>query len=150
MNKLKFGWAEENITPDKKVALSGQFAERISEYVEKPITVTALSILSENDHVVFVSCDLVGAPANLIDAARERFNNNSLGIDPMKIILNAIHTHTGPEFPRMQRTTLPFLSSTPKKLIKDFLPEGKKYIERILSLRFVSLKMSHRSYDLYR
>lgn len=130
MNKLKFGWAEENITPDKKVALSGQFAERISEYVEKPITVTALSILSENDHVVFVSCDLVGAPANLIDAARERFNNNSLGIDPMKIILNAIHTHTGPEFPRMQRTTLPFLSSTPKKLIKDFLPEGKKYIEK--------------------
>ncbi len=129
-NKLKFGWAEEDITPSKKVALAGQFAERISEYVEKPITVTALSIKSQDDHVVFVSCDLVGAPANLIDAVRENFKNNTFGIDPMKIILNAIHTHTGPEYPRTQRTALPFLSSTPKKIITSFLPKGKKYVEK--------------------
>ena len=44
MKKILFGWAEEDITPEKKVALSGQFAERISEGVEKPITVTALSM----------------------------------------------------------------------------------------------------------
>mgnify|MGYP001305377686 FL=1 len=31
MSKLKFGWAEQSITPDKKVSLAGQFAERISE-----------------------------------------------------------------------------------------------------------------------
>ena len=42
MNKLKIGWSEISITPDKKVSLAGQFAERISEYVEKPITATAL------------------------------------------------------------------------------------------------------------
>ena len=130
MSKILFGWAEEDITQKKKVALSGQFAERISEYVEKPITVTALSILSDDDHVVFVSCDLVGAPANLIDEVRNKLKDNSMGIDPMKIILNAIHTHTGPEFPRMQRTKLPFLSSTPKKIIKSLLPEGKRYIEK--------------------
>ena len=49
MSKLKFGWAEQSITPDKKVSLAGQFAERISEYVEKPICVTALAISSETD-----------------------------------------------------------------------------------------------------
>ena len=35
MSKHNFGWAEVNITPDKKVSLAGQFAERISQYVEK-------------------------------------------------------------------------------------------------------------------
>ena len=42
MSKLKFGWAEQSITPDKKVSLAGQFAERISEYVEKPISARKL------------------------------------------------------------------------------------------------------------
>ena len=53
MSKLKFGWAEQSITPDKKVSLAGQFTERISEYVEKPICVTALAISSETDQAIF-------------------------------------------------------------------------------------------------
>ena len=36
MSALKIGWGEVSITPDKKISLAGQFAERISEYVEKP------------------------------------------------------------------------------------------------------------------
>ena len=44
MSKLNFGWAEIDITPDKKVSLAGQFAERISEYVEKPLTATAMAV----------------------------------------------------------------------------------------------------------
>ena len=36
MNKLKIGWAEISITPEKKISLLGQFAERISQYVESP------------------------------------------------------------------------------------------------------------------
>ena len=44
MSKLFIGWSEVNITPDKKVSLEGQFAERISEYVEKPLTATALAV----------------------------------------------------------------------------------------------------------
>ena len=55
MHRLKIGWAEQNITPDKKASLAGQFAERISEYVEKPITVTALAIDSGDDHLVMCS-----------------------------------------------------------------------------------------------
>ena len=44
MSNLKFGWSEISITPDKKVSLAGQFAERISEYVEKPVTATAMAV----------------------------------------------------------------------------------------------------------
>ena len=130
MSKILFGWAEADITPKKKVALSGQFAERISEYVEKPLYATALAIKNKNEQCIFVSCDLVGVPANLIDEIRKNLQANEYGIDPMKVILNAIHTHTGPEFPRLQRSTVPFLSSSPKKIIKDLLPVGKKYIEK--------------------
>ena len=37
MAKIKIGWAEVDITPEKgkKISLAGQFFERISEYVEK-------------------------------------------------------------------------------------------------------------------
>ena len=40
MSKIRIGWAETNITPEKKISLQGQFAERISQYVEKPLTAT--------------------------------------------------------------------------------------------------------------
>jgi len=130
MRKINFGWAEIDLTPEKKVALSGQFAERISEYVEKSITATALAVDNGKEQMILVSCDLVGTPCNLIDAVRDRVQDNNVGIDPMKIVLNAIHTHTAPEFPRMQRSKIPFLSSTPKQIIKSLLPPGKEYLEK--------------------
>ena len=37
MAQLRIGWSEKNITPEKKISLAGQFAERISQYVEKPL-----------------------------------------------------------------------------------------------------------------
>ena len=58
MSALKIGWGEINITPDKKISLAGQFAERISEYVEKPLTATALAVDSGDEQMVLVSCDL--------------------------------------------------------------------------------------------
>ena len=92
MSKILFGWAETDITPTKKVALSGQFAERISEYVEKPLYATALAIKSEREQCIFVSCDLVGVPANLIDEIRKNLQGNSYSIDPMKVILYSVNT----------------------------------------------------------
>ncbi len=96
MSKLKFGWAERSITPDKKVSLAGQFAERISEYVEKPICVTALAISSETDQAIFCACDLVDISWGLRDAVRAKLAGNDAGLDPMKVIISATHVHTGP------------------------------------------------------
>lgn len=132
MRNLKIGWAEVNITPDKKVALAGQFAERISEYVEKPLTATALAIEGEDDQVVFCSCDLGNASWNLVVGVRERLSGNGLGLQPEKVILNAIHTHTGPMYPRGRRSDANKGGVVRgfRQTLEEFLSPGQKYIEK--------------------
>jgi len=93
-NKLLIGWAEKDITPDKRVKLAGQFYERISEYVETPISVTAMAIESGNEQLVICSCDLVNIAAEMIEMARERIKERAVGLDTSKIIVAATHTHT--------------------------------------------------------
>ena len=127
MSNLKFGWAEVDITPDKKVSLAGQFAERISEYVEKPLTATAMAVTSDDEQMVLVSCDLVSTNCNLLDDIRAFFKDNAMGLDPMKIVISAIHTHTGPVYPRKRRCAA---TGAAKVLLEKYLPEGKKYVEK--------------------
>jgi len=128
MSTLKIGWSEVNITPDKKISLAGQFAERISEYVEKPLTATAMAVTSGDDQMVLVSTDLVGVSYNLIAAIREQLAGNELGLDPMKVIVSAIHTHTGPVYPRGQKQAM-VMSASNRQLLEEMLPEGRKYVE---------------------
>ena len=58
---VKIGWAEVDFTPNQRVKLCGQFAERISEYVETPVTATALALDSGEQQAIMVSTDLVAA-----------------------------------------------------------------------------------------
>ena len=97
MEKLVIGWSEQNITPDRPVSLCGQFAERISVGVEKPITVTALALSAGNEQMVLVSADLAGIGYPLRDAVREKVRTVP-GLDPEKIMISAIHTHTSMEY----------------------------------------------------
>lgn len=53
------------------------------------------AIESNGEHAVFVSCDLAVVGRNLVEDVRVKLSGNSLGLEPKKIILNAIHTHTG-------------------------------------------------------
>jgi len=126
-SKIKIGWSEVDLTPEKKVSLAGQFAERISEYVEKPLTATAMAVSSEDAQMIIVSCDLAAVSANLVDLVREELEGNTAGIDPGMVIMSAIHTHTGPEFPLARRNNVKVGS---KSLLINLLPEGKKYVER--------------------
>ena len=84
MSNLKIGWSEIDITPSKKVSLAGQFAERISQYIEKPLTATALVIEANGEQMIMVSCDLVGVSWKLTCDVREALKGNDLGIDPEK------------------------------------------------------------------
>ena len=94
MSKIKIGWSEVNLLPEgRRITLVGQFYERISGEVETPITATALAMECGDDHVIFVSCDLVGTSLHLLNAIREKLPDNC-GFDKSKIIINAIHTHT--------------------------------------------------------
>ena len=129
MSVLKIGWSEKSITPDKKISLAGQFAERISQYVEKPLTVTAFAVDSGDDQMVMVSCDLGSVGYSLVKAVRENIAGKIPGLDPMKVVLSAIHTHTGPVYPSTRR--LPEAAGTGSKfMLQDILPAGKKYVEK--------------------
>jgi len=130
MSKLFIGWSEVNITPDKKISLAGQFAERISEYVEKPLTATAMAVEAGGEQMVLVSTDLVAVGGNLMDLVRDRLAGNELGLDPMKVIVSAIHTHTGPVYPRQGYVAKHYnMAKGFRALLESELPADRKYIE---------------------
>ena len=94
---LKLGWSEVSITPPKKVYLAGQFYERISEYVETEITVTAMAVDSCGSHMVICSCDLEGIGDNLVVETRKRLAGVD-GLDANNVIIHATHSHTSIDY----------------------------------------------------
>ena len=133
MGQIRFGWAETDITPEKRVSLVGQFAERISEYVEKPLAATALAISTDDEQAVMCSCDLEGISYRLRDTVRQKLADNCLGLDPMKVIISAIHTHTGPGYAGQGDSTQKINgtgSSSFRALIESELPPDKQYLEK--------------------
>ena len=93
MEKIKIGWAEIDITPSKRASLQGQFAERISEYVEKPITATALAIEAGGDQAILVSVDVNGISYNLVEAIREKLKSNIFQCPSPAIKIRAIRPY---------------------------------------------------------
>ena len=97
-NKLKIGWCEKDITPDKPVSLRGQFYKRVSEYVQSPITVTVLAVENGAEQLIIGSCDLCSISYDVMEAVRKKLESKCEGLDLSKIILGATHIHTGPNF----------------------------------------------------
>ena len=128
MGKVKFGWAEIDITPTEKISLAGEFFERATNKVETPITMTALAIEADGEQAVFCSCDLVGIRPDLIEETRRKLN--APGLDPNKIIMNAIHTHNSYTVGAKPGTTE---SRNALQVLCGFLPEGCKYIPQVTS-----------------
>ncbi len=130
MSKIKIGWAEESLVPEKKVSLCGQFFERISEYVESEISVTAMAVEADGEQMIMASVDVVNLTEAVIDYAREKFAKLTNEIDPKKIIVCATHTHTSltianPAGTEPNADGSAF--STAVKILDEFLPEDKKY-----------------------
>ena len=124
MAKIKIGWCEVDITPQKgnKISLAGQFFERITDVVESPITVTAIAVENGEEQLVICSCDLVSIGKNLIDAVRERLNGE-IGLPLDKIIINAIHTHTSWVYKREGGTS----SGSALEYLKKVIPSDMAY-----------------------
>ena len=98
MNKIKIGWSEKSLIPEGvKVSLAGQFYERISDEVESPLTVTAFAVDSGEDSFIMCSCDLVSTSTHLLESVRKCVEKAS-DIPTDKVIISAIHTHTGPGY----------------------------------------------------
>ena len=130
MNKIKIGWAEIDITPEKKVSLIGQFSERISEFVEKPLTATALALESDGKVAVFCSCDLVGTDWALLDAVRKRLCEKNAPFDVNSVIINATHVHTA-GYSSMYRNAPEGqgLFENYRKTILEYLAPNQKYVD---------------------
>ncbi|MBQ8731793.1 MAG: hypothetical protein IJY82_03085 [Oscillospiraceae bacterium] len=94
--KMNAGVFVADITPQLPVRLSGQLYKRIAREVYSPLKATVLVLRNSEDHAIFIGCDLVGIPAPLLKALRERISAKNCEINPQKIILSATHIHTGP------------------------------------------------------
>ncbi len=98
MSNLLIGFAEESILPGKKIALAGQFYERISDVIESPLTATAMAIESDGAQAIIVSADIGETQPFLIELARKKFVALGGKIDPKKVIIGATHTHSSHTF----------------------------------------------------
>ena len=97
---IRIGWAEVDITPSVPCLVAGQFYTRLSEQVLDPVTATALVLDSGGEQAVLVSCDLGAVPDGFRDAIRALLRTGAEGLDPIKVLFNATHTHTGPDIHR--------------------------------------------------
>lgn len=93
---IKIGWSKKDVSTELPVFIPGQFEIRISKGVMDPITLTALTIDSEGEYVIFLSCDLVNSNAGVLDAIRDRVKMLNPEIDPTKIVMNVTHAHSTP------------------------------------------------------
>ena len=93
--ELRIGAATINITPDKPVALDGQFNARISRGVDNPITATAVAIESREggravDGAMLLSCDIVVIRPPILQPLRERLREKLPAFDPRKLVLHDV------------------------------------------------------------
>ena len=155
MSNIKIGWSEVNITPDKKLSLTGQFAERISQYVEKPLMATAMVVDSGDDCAVLVSCDLCSVGWNLVLGVRQRLLELGAEFDVRKVILSAIHTHTGPAHGSQRRVNIErpedcgdagFVAL--RTMLESYLKPGQKYVEMENISENTEIATSQEVYDL--
>lgn len=138
MSKIKIGWSEKELSFDKPVSLSGQFAERISQYVEKPLTVTAFAVESDEDSMILCAFDLASTSYALLKEIRKSVAAANKEIDVDKIVISAIHTHTGPGYKYCGQTRISNMYQSSSRavqgsraLLEAELPEGKKYVEKV-------------------
>ena len=93
---IVIGWASRDVTPDRPVALRGQFNVRVSDSVRDPLSVTALALESGDEQCVMVSADRVGIPEDLLEGVRRELESLAPDLSPEKLLISATHTHTAP------------------------------------------------------
>ncbi|MBM4157069.1 MAG: hypothetical protein FJ221_18900, partial [Lentisphaerae bacterium] len=99
--ELRVGAATADLTPDRPVALDGQFGTRVSKGIDTPLTASAVAIEAygggaASDRAVLVSLDLVSVRPPLVQAIRDRVRARLPDVDPAGVVLTATHTHTAP------------------------------------------------------
>ena len=98
MAKLQIGWSEADITPamDKKIALYGQYYARTATEIHSRLKTVAVAFASGDEQFITASLDLVNFQQEFHRKVRAAAAALEPEINPEKIFLNAIHTHSGP------------------------------------------------------
>ncbi len=143
--RIKIGWSEVDITPNRKIGLDGQFFERVTDVVESPISVTGFALESGNDQMIICSCDLVAITYQLnkmvMDILKDRL---PISID--KVIVTCIHDHTSYTYTRKKR-----LPGSSDDIIRRYMPDGVSYVPNVQTsdamdpdeaLEFLSVKIA--------
>lgn len=97
--KLLIGWGEVDVTPSengKKIPLYGQYYPRLAEKIHSRLKVTVCAMSSGSEHFITGSIDGVGCPVQVTERIRQEVGAIEKEIDPSKIFLNAIHSHSAP------------------------------------------------------
>lgn len=99
--ELNIGVATADITPVLPVALDGQMYLRIAQTAETPLMASVVVLESHQgssltELVVFVSCELVTIPLELLAMVRNEVHQSLPELDVNKIVMNAVHVHTAP------------------------------------------------------
>ena len=100
-SQLKVGTAVGDLTPSKSVPLWGQFEYRPSQGADTPITCNAIAVAAYDedklvDSAILVSVDVVHVPSRFARLVREKVVAEDASINPEKIVMFAIHSHTAP------------------------------------------------------
>ncbi|MBA4017671.1 MAG: hypothetical protein C0483_10905 [Pirellula sp.] len=103
----KAGTAVVKVTPTEPMWMAGYASrKKPSEGVALDLYCKALAL--EDDagrRFVFVTCDLIGIPRDLREAVALAVKDQH-GLPPERLLLNASHTHCGPEFRSYKKETL--------------------------------------------
>jgi len=95
---VKIGWGRRSINPGEPVAITGQLYLRVSLGEYKPVTADALVLENGRDAVIFVSVDMVMLRGGILDRVKDHLSKTVPEIPGDNIIMNATHTHAGPNF----------------------------------------------------
>ena len=99
MSKLMIGWGEADITPDlngKPVPLNGQYYARTARGIHSRLKNVVVAMSSGDEYFITGSMDNVGCEKTFHDMVCAKVAELEPGIDPSRIFLNAIHTHSAP------------------------------------------------------
>jgi hypothetical protein len=94
--ELQVGAASVDITPNKAVALWGQFGLRLSARPDTPLTANVVALQSADVRTTLVSLDLLQCPEVFVQAIRDAVAEKDAAINVQTIVLTATHTHTAP------------------------------------------------------
>ena len=97
-DQLLIGWAEADVTPktDKFISLSGQYYERFTKEVYSRLKFVCAAFSKGSEQFVVGTLDIGEIDGLIHEAVGRLAAEAEPEIDPSRVFINAIHTHTAP------------------------------------------------------